>query len=244
MRAMHVTRTRSASRIAGCRFLNAALVGMLMFALSGATSDAEAKPKSAARLPTASAQLANVTFVVFDLETTGFSQQYDRVVELGAVKFRDGKVIDQKSWLVNPGRRIPWMATQVHGISGEMVKDAPDFATVYPEFLDFIQGAVLMAHNAKFDVGFIAVEIKRAGFPLPPNKTVDSLSLFRRWYPNAKSHSLEEVVRHVEIKPGAFHRGLDDSLYVFQIFEKYVRESGSLQTLGDVYKAAGGPMKF
>lgn len=244
MKAMNQAAFPRTVRLSSGRILSVLLAGMLLLVLTGATSDAEAKPKSSARLPAANAQLANVTFVVFDLETTGFSQQYDRVVELGAVKFRDGKIIDQKSWLVNPGRRIPWMAKQVHGISDEMVKDAPAFTTVYPEFLDFIQGAVLMAHNAKFDVGFIASEIRRAGFPLPPNKTVDSLSLFRRWYPNAKSHSLEEVVRHVELKPGAFHRGLDDSVYVFQIFDKYVRESGSLQTLGDVYKAAGGPMKF
>lgn len=226
------------------RLTKVLLAGLLVLVLSGATSDAEAKPKSPTRLPTAGAKLQNVTFVVFDLETTGFSQANDRIVEIGAVKFRDGKVIEEKSWLVNPGRRIPWMAEHVHGISDETVKDAPSFASVYPEFLDFINGSVLMAHNAKFDVGFIASEIKRAGFPLPPNKAVDSLSLFRNWYPGAKSHSLEEVVRYTELEPGVFHRGLDDSVYVFQIFDKFVKQSGSVHTLGDVYKAAGGPMKF
>lgn len=210
--------------------------------LTGASSDAKAKASN--RNPALGDKLADVTFVVFDLETTGFSAAYDRIVEVGAVKFQNGKIVDQKAWLVNPGRRIPWGAQRVHGITDAMVKDSPAFKAIYPEFHDFIKGSVLMAHNARFDVGFLAAEIQRAGFPLPNNKVVDSLSLFRRWYPDIKSHSLEDVVKHTNVEPGLFHRALEDSIYVYRIFEHGMKRNQNVETLGDVFEACGGPMKF
>ncbi len=221
--------------------VNGLVMCVALLLLTGASSDA--KSKASTRNPALGDKLTDVTFVAFDLETTGFSTVYDRVIEVGAVKFRNGQIIEQKAWLINPGRKIPWMAQKVHGISNEMVQDSPNFAAIYPEFRDFIQGTVLMAHNAKFDVNFLAAEIQRAGFPLPQNRVVDSLNLFRRWYPDAKSHSLEEVVKHTRVEPGEFHRALEDSLYIFRILEVGLRENQT-ETLGDLLNAAGGPMKF
>jgi DNA polymerase-3 subunit alpha (Gram-positive type) len=168
----------------------------------------------------------------------------DRIVEVGAVKFRNGEVIEEKSWLVNPQRDIPYWATKVHGITDDMVKGKPTFKDIYPEFQKFINGSVLMAHNAKFDISFVKAEIKRAGCELPPNQVIDSLGLFRKWYPNSKSHSVEAVARHAEVKTDTLHRASADSMYVFLIFDKGVKERNDKFKLGDIYGECGGPLKF
>lgn len=240
----------STLRITCCptsRYIHGAMVRgatmwLLALILTSFGADANAKAKATARLPSPNSKIGNVTFVAFDLETTGLSPANDRIVEIGAVKFRNGKVIDQKSWLVNPGRSIPWLVQQVHGITDEMVKDAPDFATVYREFSDFIEGSVLMAHNARFDASFLAAEIQRAGFPLPQNKVIDTLKLFRRWFPEAPSYTLSDIVEYTAINPGVFHRALEDSAYLFFIFQKGLAERPDVAYLRDVFSEAGGPM--
>ena len=202
------------------------------------------EPGNGTRTPPVNTFVTNVTFVVFDTETTGFSPTMDRIVEVGAVKFRNGEVIEEKSWLVNPERKIPYWATKVHGITDEEVKGKPTFKEIYPEFQEFIGGSVLMAHNAKFDISFVKAEAKRAGCELPPNKVIDSLALFRKWYPKSTSHSVEAVAKHADIKTETLHRAAADSLYVFLIFDKGIRERDEKSKLGDIYDQCGGPMKF
>ena len=196
------------------------------------------------RTPPVNTFVSNVTFVVFDTETTGFSPTTDRIVEVGAVKFRNGEVIEEKSWLINPGRDIPYWATKVHEITDDMVKDKPTFKDIYPEFQKFIAGSVLMAHNAKFDISFVKAEIKRTGCELPPNLVIDSLSLFRKWYPKSTSHSVEAVARAADVKTDTLHRASADSMYVFLIFDKSVKELNDKFKLGDIYDQCGGPLKF
>jgi DNA polymerase III epsilon subunit len=188
--------------------------------------------------------VSNVTFVVFDTETTGFSPTTDRIVEVGAIKFRNGRVMDERSWLVNPGRTIPYYARRVHGISDEMVKDAPSFKDFYPDFQNFIEGSVLMAHNARFDVSFLSAELTRNDQTLPKNLVIDSLSLFRRWYPQAKSFTLADIAVTAEIETDVLHRALADSMYVFLIFDKGLRERGPAVHLRDLYDQCGGPLRF
>ena len=201
-------------------------------------------PQNGNRSPPVNTFVSNVTFVVFDTETTGFSPTTDRIVEVGVVKFRNGKVIEEKSWLINPQRDIPYWATKVHGINNAMVKDKPTFQEIYPEFQEFIRGSVLMAHNARFDISFVKAEAKRAGEPMPPNAVIDSLSLFRKWYPKSTSHSVEAVARASEIKTDTLHRAMADSLYVFLIFDKTLKERESTAKLHDIYSESGGPLKF
>lgn len=215
-----------------------------LFLLAAFGADATVNPKASVRPPPPNTRISNVTFVAFDLETTGLSPSNDRIVEIGAVKFKDGKIVAQKSWLVNPGRSIPWLVQQVHGITDDMVKDAPTFAEVYQEFSEFIEGSVLMAHNARFDVSFLAAEIKRAGFPLPSNKVIDTLKLFRRWFPEAPSYSLSDIVEYVAVEPGVFHRALEDSAYLFYIFQEGLRSRPEVAYLKDVYTEAGGPLNW
>lgn len=219
-------------------------VWLVTMLLSAMAADANAKARASVRPPSANMKISNVTFVAFDLETTGLSPSNDRIVEIGAVKFRNGTIIDQKSWLVNPGRSIPWLVQQVHGITDAMVRDAPDFVTVYKEFSEFIEGAVLMAHNARFDVSFLSAEIARAGFPPPPNKVIDTLKLFRNWFPNAPSYSLADIVNFTKVEPGLFHRALEDSAYLYFVFQKGLEDRPQMTYLRDVYADAGGTLSF
>ena len=214
----------------------------LVFLAARAVSAEE--ERNGSRNPPVNSFVSNVTFVVFDTETTGFSPTTDRIVELGAVKFRNGEVVEEKSWLINPGRKIPYWATKVHGITDEEVKNEPAFADIYPQFLEFISGSVLIAHNAKFDISFVKAEATRAGRELPANKVIDSLALFRKWYPKSSSHSVAAVAKHAAVRTDTLHRAAADSMYVFLIFDKSIRERNEKYKLGDIYDQCGGPMKF
>jgi DNA polymerase-3 subunit alpha (Gram-positive type) len=188
--------------------------------------------------------VADVTFVAFDIETTGLNPHKDRVVELAAVKFRGGRIIDERSWLVDPGRRIPPWVAEVHGIGNDMVRGRPAFHEIYDEFTAFAEGAVLIAHNARFDVAFINKEAERAGVSTPSNEVIDSLALFRKWFPEADSHSLKGVAQHVRIEHGRFHRAGNDSKYLAQIFRVGLDKLADQATLQDLYGDAGGALAF
>lgn len=195
-------------------------------------------------MPHRNTLVSNVVFVAFDTETTGFSPSQDRIVEIGAVKFCNGNVLEEKSWLINPGRKIPYWATQVHGITNEDVANKPSFKEIYSEFEEFTRGCVLMAHNARFDVSFMAEEIKRAGFTLPNNLVVDSLPLFRKWFPASRSFTLADVANYTEVDTDILHRALADTLYVVRIFEKGLSRLETRLRLGELYQISGGPLSF
>lgn len=109
-------------------------------------------------------------------------------MEIGAVKYLDGQIIQSTHWLINPG--MPIKNSHVHGITDEMVAGCPGFSETYREFQDFVGNGVLIAHNASFDVRFMTAEIKRNQLVPLPNPTLNSLTLFRRWFPDAPSHKL------------------------------------------------------
>jgi DNA polymerase-3 subunit alpha (Gram-positive type) len=216
----------------------------LTWNLPASASDQGVALHQEAPLPFPHRKISNVTFVAFDTETTGFSPKTDRIVEVAVVKYRGGRIIDEKTWLVNPQRSIPLYVQKVHGITPLMVKDQPRFKDIYPEFLHFIEGSVLMAHNAPFDIAFVASEAGRIEAPLPANKVIDSLSLFRKWYPELKSHALSSVASHTQVEGDAFHRALADSAYVALIFDKGLQKLDPNAKLSDLYAKAGGPLSF
>ena len=165
--------------------------------------------------------LVNETvFVSFDTETTGFSREKDRLVEIGAVKFLgDGTVLATTNWLVNPQRDIPFYATEVHGITTEMVAQAPVFKDVWPEFAAFCGDTVLLAHNAPFDVGFLRAELNRAKIPAPAMPVIDTLPLFRKWFPHAKSHSLGKLTVELGVAGKTYHRAEADSFHIINVLK-------------------------
>ena len=230
----------------GLRLLRA-LALMLIAVRSPAAGGEAPAAEAGAELratPAASTPVAEVTFVAFDTETTGLSAQRERLVEIAAVKFRNGRVLAEKTWLINPGRPMPPAAEQVHHISDTMVRDKPDFKTVYPEFAQFIGDAVLLAHNARFDVAFVSAECTRHSLPPPPNPVLDTLPLFRRWFPQFASHSIASLSTNLNLTAGALHRAQSDTMSLVLIFEQGRRQESPAWTLEALSQTAHQPLRF
>ena len=213
---------------------------------SAVAADSTPVVPPAFRMPTASTRMENITFVIFDTETTGFSPINDRILEIGAVKVRNGKKLGEKTWLINPQRSIPWYVQKVHNISLEMLKDKPVFADIYPEFLEFIDGSVLIAHNAPFDVRMMSAEAERANMPAPKNAVLDSLVLFRNWYPELKSHQLGDIINFMDISSEGMHahRATDDSLFVYFAIQKEMERRSEEPRFSELLKSAGAALRF
>lgn len=161
----------------------------------------------------ASMNFDKIIFVIFDFETTGMSPVYgDDICEIGAVKVRGKITLDQFNTLVNPQRPISPGATAVNGITNEMVVNAPLIQDVLPDFLKFIGDAVLVAHNVRFDLSFLAAAVYEQGLPPPSNFLIDTLTLSRKLYAQYSRHSLDELRHRFQIFYPGVHRGLGDSL--------------------------------
>lgn len=172
-----------------------------------------------AGLPDPATPVTNLTFTAFDTETTGFSPKNDRIVEIGAVKFRgNGEILAVTNWLINPGMPMPFYATEANGITTEMLAGAPAFSEVWPAFAVFCQDSILLAHNANFDTGFLRAELTRAGIAPPELAAGDTLPLFRCWFPQAKSHALEPLSVYLGVSGGNYHRAEADSFHIVSIF--------------------------
>lgn len=177
-----------------------------------------------------STALADLTFVAFDVETTGLSPVAQRLVEISGVKFGPGAGSTGEpaifSRLINPECPIPREVQRIHGITDEMVREEPTFREVIPEFIEFVGDCVLMAHNAPFDVEFVRVSLARLGLPFPKNKVVDTLVMSRELLPDAPRHQLKTVVEVLGLPAGDYHRALADSVHVRDVFLKLTALSG------------------
>lgn len=193
-----------------------------------------------AATPDSSAPVTNLIFTAFDTETTGFSPKNDRIVEIGAVRFRgNGEILAVTNWLIHPGIPIPFYATEVHGITTEMVAGARGFSAVWPEFAAFCQDSILLAHNATFDTGFLRAELERAGIPPPFLPVGDTLPLFRCWFPQAKSHALEPLSAYLGVQGETYHRAGADSFRLIDIFNAGMKLRPDMQ-LQQLEHDAGG----
>ena len=162
---------------------------------------------------------AGRTFLALDFETTGLDPARDRVVEIGALRFaaawgEGGPSFREEgalSALVDPGMPMPPAARGIHGISDEDLAGAPPFAAVAPALLALCEGAVIVAHNALFDLSFLRAELARAGLPLPRNAPLDTRNLARESFPGAGSYRLGALSAMLGIDGGRAHRALDDA---------------------------------
>lgn len=159
-----------------------------------------------------SIDLKTATFIVFDIETTGLSVTHSNITELAAVKMRDGKEIDRYATFVNPHEKIPYHIQQLTNITDEMVKDAPDLEPVLHEFVKFAEDGILVAHNARFDVGFIQASLKEYGMPEMTNPALDTLELARLLYPGMKNHRLNTMAAKYKVLLESHHRAIDDTI--------------------------------
>jgi len=165
-------------------------------------------------------QKEEVDFVVFDLETTGLNNRKDRIVELGAIKFSNGNACDNMNFLINPEIPIPPIASSIHGIYEKDVRNKPLIEEILPEFLSFIDGTVLVAHNASFDVGFIKKALGRAGLPIPEIRVLDTIKLAKKAWPGRKSYSQLNLAKFLSIEVQNAHRAEDDCRVCLEILKK------------------------
>ena len=161
------------------------------------------------------------SYVVFDLETTGFSPVANRIIEIGAVKVADGKITEKFSTFVNPQVPIPYRIEELTGINDNMVLDAPTIETILPEFLKFCEGCVMVAHNASFDMSFIEENCRRLGLEREFT-IVDTVALARVLMPQLNRFKLDTVAKALKISLENHHRAVDDAGCTAEIFEKFV----------------------
>jgi len=154
-------------------------------------------------------------FVMLDLETTGGSAVRDRITEIAAVRVENGVEVARWSTLVNPGVSIPSFIQSLTGITDAMVEDAPAFAQVAPRLLELLDGAVFVAHNVGFDHGFVVNELARLEKPLKV-KTLCTVRLSRRLYPQHKGHGLDAIMQRHGLRTLARHRAMGDVDVVLQ----------------------------
>ena len=179
-------------------------------------------------------------FVVFDIETTGLQADKDKITEIGAVKLRNGKVVDTYNAFVNPQIPIPEFIVKLTGITDEMVAEAPTIESVLPKFLEFSKGAVLVAHNASFDIGFIRHNARLLGIDLE-NPVVDTLELSRQMFPELSKHKLNIVAKHLGVELKNHHRALDDAMACAGIFTKCIDilKGKNVKTIDDIDNTFG-----
>lgn len=181
------------------------------------------------------------SYVVFDIETTGIDPQLEMITEIGAVKIVNGKIVDSFAQLVNPERHIPEKITELTGISDEMVKDKPTISQVLPRFLEFCGDCIVVAHNAKFDTGFIRVHAEKNGAEFK-NKVEDTLELSRELFPDEKSHKLNIVAKRLDVSLENHHRAVDDATATAEIFIKLMQiKEEKNKTLGKEYTIDTNP---
>jgi DNA polymerase III subunit epsilon len=176
--------------------------------------------------------LADLTLVSIDTETTGRNAQVDRIVELACVVVRGGQIIESHTWLINPERPIPQEAFDVHGISDADVRDKPVFRDVLPEILEKLRDLVPVAYNAEFDQAFLQAEFERAGVSsmrLPPTfrkgvRFMDPLVFARELHKDAKSKALGAMSELLGITLERAHRATDDAAAAALVLLKFFED--------------------
>ncbi len=187
-------------------------------------------------------QTLDDTYVVFDIETTGFSPVTNRIIEIGAVKVENGQITDRFSAFVNPQVPIPFEIEKLTGIDDSMVLDAGTIEKVLPEFLEFVGDAALVAHNANFDVSFIKENAKRQDIPVDFTY-VDTVGIARTLLTGQAKYTLDAVAKTLKISLENHHRAVDDAECTAEIFLKFIEmlkkeDVDTLEGLNELGKAS------
>ncbi|MBX9687128.1 MAG: WYL domain-containing protein [Candidatus Obscuribacterales bacterium] len=197
-------------------------------------------------------QVNDLTFVAFDTETTGRHPIISGLLEVSAIKFNaKGQVLESRTQLINPGRSIPEDVTLIHGITDEMVADAPSVKEVIPPFVDWMKAKpsaftdesdmnVFIAHNASFDVNFLQVALTRLGMPLPANPVIDTLKMARHFVNDSRNHRLKTLVEYFKLDElEGYHRAEVDSRHVMRVFLSMLANLDPQLTLAELVDACG-----
>lgn len=170
-----------------------------------------------------SGKICDTTFAFVDTETTGLSPAAGaRLCEIAIVKSKNFERTDSFASLLNPGCFMGQEVINIHGITNEMTRSAPTFADVAPQVLTMLEDAVLVCHNAEFDVPFLQAELRRCGLRLPPLIIMDTLKLARK-NGNFKRNRLGAIAEELGLSNEGWHRAMADALMTEKIFHHFVR---------------------
>ena len=158
-------------------------------------------------------------YVVFDIETTGLSKKHNKIIEIGAVKVKDGEVVDTFSEFINPGVPIPYQIEQLTSINDDMVKDAPMFDVIVPRFVEFCGDDIVVAHNASFDTGFVRMNVEELGLKFD-NTVLDTMTLSHILLPELGKFTLDRVCKELKVVNAHHHRAIDDAEATAKVFFK------------------------
>lgn len=183
------------------------------------------------------ASINEIEFCSIDLETTGVNPAFDRIVEIGAVRFTTAGVISEYQKLVNPGVSIPENVIRIHGITDEMVSGAPLINDILDEFYDFISGAILVIQNPRFDLSFIERAFHVRDGKSPELKAIDTVNLAQKHFPALQNHKISTLTEHLGLKLQS-HRALDDAIACMSVFTAVINGRPIL-TCGDLMRMHG-----
>ena len=157
-------------------------------------------------------------YVVFDIETSGLNPKKDKIIEIGAIKYKDNKKIDEFSYLIDPEIKLNQIITDVTGITDDDLKGKDKIDVVLPKFLDFIEDYTIIGHNVKFDYDFIEANITKLHLKHLKNRIVDTLLLSRITIYDSKNHRLKTLKEYLGLNYNS-HRALDDSLTCNDLYQ-------------------------
>lgn len=169
--------------------------------------------------------LRKTTYVIFDVETTGLSVDYNEIIEIGAVKVKDGLIIDTFSTFVKPDEEISEFITELTSITNDMVKNSPKIDEVFEDFVRFIDGSILVAQNADFDTGFLYSLMKKFNMPVKRFACIDTLDLARSMYPTGlKNYKLETIAKYLKVEIEQQHRAIHDARTTSNVFNRMLSD--------------------
>lgn len=187
--------------------------------------------------------MLDLHFIAFDTETTGKYPIESEICEIAGVRFEHGKVVDTFSSLVKPTRKMSDEVIAIHGITNEMVVDAPPIGEVIKKFHQFIGETTLVAHHAPFDLGFITVEFEKAGLSLPKAPVVCSSRLSRTVIKDSVNHKLQTLIPHLGLTQGSAHRATDDAQACGELLLKCI-EMGAISNFEELWKLQLGQLHW
>lgn len=158
-------------------------------------------------------------YIIFDIETTGLDSSYDEIIEIGAIKVKNNKIVSKFNSLVKPKNEIDEYITELTGITNEMVKDAPTIEEILPDFMNYIGNDILIGHNVNFDINFIYDNLYRNKFDVLTNDFIDTMRISRKLLPELPHHRLIDLAKYFKIDSTNNHRSLKDCEITMNVYE-------------------------
>ena len=183
-------------------------------------------------LAQAGSSVSSSEYTVLDVETTGLSPSKNRIIEMSAIRLSGTNIVSCKTWLINPQTAIPARSSRVHGISQSMVAKAPAFGDVAADILLSLSNTVIVAHNARFDWGFLSSEFTRSGHAIPLLKVVDSIPLTKHCFPDLPSYSMKQLSKELQLATAPTHRAESDTKALTELFQRCLVILGTNAPIG------------